>query len=334
MMHRDILLGTDHGVYRLRDGALSALGLADHTISAMYVPGHGGPAVILAGTYGSGMFRSEDGGTTWSPANVGLWAKTIRTITEDPTEEGSLLCGTEPARGFRSLDAGLSWQELTGIGELSGSKDWYLPYSPRAGALRNFYCPSDSASTLFASVEVGGLLRSTDSGENWHYVDISDDDIHLVTGHPENAEILWLALGWAALPGREIDRAALGGVARSLDGGASWTKVIEHDYTRAVIVPPATPDLVLAAPAEEDWDQACILASHDNGETWHRVEQNEPYRNEMIEEFCAAPDGSIWAIGAKGGLWKSSPDDWTWEPPFELDTELEVAVKSIAFREE
>ncbi len=333
-MARDVFLGTNQGIYRLRGGAVVQLGLVEHTISAIHITALDGADVILAGSYGNGMFRSADGGATWNPANDGLWAKTIRTITQDPSREGSVLCGTEPARAFRSLDGGKRWQELSAVGELPGTSEWYLPYSPRAGALRNFYSPAGSTSEIFASVEVGGLLRSVDGGVNWDYVDLVDDDVHCVTGHPQDPEEMWLALGWAALPGREVDRAALGGVARSVDGGASWTKVIEHDYARAVIVPPARPELVLAAPAKDDWDQAQILVSHDEGESWRRAEQDEPYRNEMIEAFSAGPDGSIWAVGARGGLWTCSPDDWVWEPPFDPGRESVLAVKSIAFRNE
>jgi hypothetical protein len=138
---------------------------------------------------------------------------------------------------------------MTGIAALPNSAEWYLPYSPRAGALRNFYAPPGRPDHLFASIEVGGLLRSTDGGETWTLLDTYDDDIHHVTGHPHRPSEIWLALGWAALKNRAVDNAQLGGVARSDDGGQTWRKVIERDYTRAVIVPPARPDLVLASPA-------------------------------------------------------------------------------------
>ena len=58
---------------------------------------------------------------------------------------------------------------------------------------------------------------------------------------------LYASLGYASLshPRWRTEGPRLGGVARSHDGGATWQKV-EHDYTRATIVPPSRPDLLLA----------------------------------------------------------------------------------------
>ena len=136
------VLGTDTGVYRLRGGELSALGLADQRISAIHAWSNpDGTLAILAGSYGNGLFRSEDGGGHWSPVREGLTAPAFRTIVPDPLDSGAILCGTEPARLFRSRDGGRSWHELDAIAALPGTADWYLPYSPRAGAVRNIYAP-------------------------------------------------------------------------------------------------------------------------------------------------------------------------------------------------
>ena len=243
-------IGTQSGAYRAEGDQLVPLGLDGHTCSAIYAfnpTSADGPEndTILVGTYNHGMFRSTDGGATWTPANQGLTTQTLRTIIADPAQADALLCGTEPGRGFRSTDRGQSWQEMTGIAALPGSDEWFLPYSPRAGALRNFYAPPGHPDRLYASIEVGGTLRSDNSGATWTLLDlyasgIMDDDIHHVTGHPNRPDEVWLALGWATLRNRSgVDRAELGGVARSDDGGQTWTKMLDGDYTRAVIVTPS-----------------------------------------------------------------------------------------------
>jgi photosystem II stability/assembly factor-like uncharacterized protein len=304
-------LGAQSGVYRLEGEQLIPLGLAGHTFEAIYAfsaPEDNRPQsdTILAGSYGQGMFRSTDGGATWLPANQGLTVTALRTITADAARSDAILCGAEPGRGFRSTDSGQSWQEMTGIAALPNSAAWYLPYSPRAGALRNFYAPPGRPDYLFASIEVGGLLRSTDGGETWTMLDTYDDDIHHITGHPGRPDELWLALGWAALKNRAVDNAQLGGVARSDDGGQTWRKVIERGYTRAVIVPPAQPNLVLAAPAKAVGRRGRIVVSSDGGETWEPAGDGlEEPMADMVELFVAAPDGSIWAICAEGRLLRS-----------------------------
>jgi photosystem II stability/assembly factor-like uncharacterized protein len=336
-------LGTRSGVYRVAGEQLVPLGLEEYTCSAIYAfsPAGGDRPerdTILAGSYGQGMFRSTDGGTTWAPANQGLTAPALRTITADLAHPGAILSGAEPGRGFRSDDRGLSWQEMRAIAALPTSDEWYLPYSPRAGALRNFYAPPARPDFLFASIEVGGVLRSRDSGETWTLLDlyasdISDDDIHYVTGHPDRPNEVWLALGWAVLKSRtNVGRTQLGGVARSDDGGETWAKVIDGDYTRAVIVPPARPDLVLAGPAKQVGSQGRIVVSTDRGESWepagHGVE--EPMAD-MVEVFLTAPDGSIWAICAGGRLLRAEPDEWRWRPALAPVAAANLDVQAVSF---
>lgn len=322
-------LGTPSGVYKLDDQGLTCLGLEDHSFWAVYAfNGISEHDTVLAGSYGEGIFRSTDGGQTWELANQNLTATAVRTLTVDPTGKGNILCGTEPGRGFRSDDGGQTWQEMAGIAEISGCPDWYLPYSPRAGALRNFYSPPGHSQRLLASIEVGGLLDSTDGGETWTRADIFDDDIHHITGHPENPDILWMALGWAALKTRgPIDRSQLGGLARSDDGGQTWTKVIEHDYTRAVIVPPTHPDLVLTAPAQQVGKGGRIVVSSDQGQTWESVGDGiEDPMEDMVEIFLTAPDASIYASCSQGRLLRTEPGEWRWHPVLD-----DFRVESLCF---
>ena len=120
-------LGTNKGVARLRDGKLQLLGMEDHGIWAIHAVDGTGDAegdTILAGSYGEGVFRSEDGGDTWVEANEGLTASALRSFLSDPECEEGVLCGTEPGRGFRSLDGGKSWEELEGIKDAQARCDF------------------------------------------------------------------------------------------------------------------------------------------------------------------------------------------------------------------
>src|SRR5262249_14217761 len=155
-----------------------------------------------------------------------MTAPAATTIVPDPLQKGAILCGTEPARLFRSVDEGSTWTELDGVRALPVHEEGYLPYSQRAGAVRNVYAPPSSRDALLASVQVGGRLRSTDGGATFSIAPIGpNDDIHQITGDPSDAALLWTSLGYAALRSRQrgSDAPRLGGVARSRDGGATWT---------------------------------------------------------------------------------------------------------------
>jgi photosystem II stability/assembly factor-like uncharacterized protein len=323
-------VGTRGGIYRLFNGELTFVGLADHNISAVHVSeGHDGAPVILAGSNEHGLFRTIDGGEQWTPITRDLTSSSFRTFAADPHNNGAILSGTEPGRIFRSVDQGLTWRELSGIRSLDNVEDWYLPYSPRAGAVRNIYAPPGST-RLLASVEVGGLIESHDGGDNWQYLPVlSDTDIHYITGHPEDPNLLFAALGWASLHKQPADAPPLGGVARSRDGGRSWTKLYS-DYTRAVIIPPARPDLLLAGPATQVGGPGRIEVSADGGDTWQPAGAGiDSPMEDMVEVFEPAPDGSIWAICSGGRLLRAVPGEWRWRSALPDDSALNA--RSISF---
>lgn len=328
----DTYLGTTSGVYRLTEHGVAPLGLPSERIWAIHAWREGDAGTILAGSYGNGMYRSEDGGATWSPANAGLTASALRCIGADPLRPGALLAGTEPARLFRSGDGGRSWEELAGIGRIAGQERWFLPYSPRAGAVRNVYAPPGRSGRLFASVEVGGLLRSDDGGETWTCAPVlEDEDIHYITGHPRQPDLLYAALGYASLshPGPQQGPRRFGGIARSRDGGMTWQK-LETDYTRAVLIPPSRLDLVLAGPAPQVGKGGRIVVSSDGGDTWEPVAAGiETPLADMVELFVAGPDDSVWAICSGGRLLRATAGDWRWRSALLDDTDL--CVQSVAF---
>jgi photosystem II stability/assembly factor-like uncharacterized protein len=294
-------IGTRSGIHVMRDGTLEPRGLEGEDITAVHAAGD----TVLAGSYGHGLFRSEDGGGTWSRVDSG--PEVLRCLELD--QDGALLAGTEPARIFRSADGGTSWSELDGVTRIEGHERWFLPYSPRAGAVRNIHA---TPGRVLASVEVGGLLRSEDGGATWTCEPIiADEDIHVITGHPDDPDRLFAALGTASVTRRGGER--LGGVARSRDGGASWEK-LESDYTRAVLVPPARPGLLLAAPALRVGAHGRIAVSHDQGDTWEPASGGvEVPMPDMVERFAAAPDGDVWAICSRGRLLRATPGEWSWE---------------------
>jgi photosystem II stability/assembly factor-like uncharacterized protein len=328
----ETFVGTRAGVARI-DGGVQHLGLTDHRISAIHAfHDPAGDVVVLAGTYGSGLFRSGDGGRTWTAVTVGMTAPAARTIGEDPLQPGTLICGTEPARLFRSADEGLTWVELDGVRALPEHEEWYLPYSPRAGAVRNVFAPPDGRGRLLASVEVGGLMESADGGATWSIAPIGpNDDIHQITGHPTDPDRLWSSLGYAALKSRPRGEGAprLGGVGRSRDGGRTWD-VLHTDYTRSAIVPPERPDVVLAGPAPEVGRGGRIEVSADQGDTWEPAGEGiDTPMPDMVELFVVAPDGTIHAVCAGGRLLRASPDDWRWRSA--LPSGVPDEVVSVSF---
>jgi photosystem II stability/assembly factor-like uncharacterized protein len=308
-----VYLGTTSGVVSLSDSVLEPLGLKGMDVTAL----HASNDALLAGTYGDGLWRSEDRGQSWNRVDEGLSASTFRFVDAE-------LAGTEPARLFRSGDGGRSWAELEGVARIPGNEDWFLPYSPRAGAARNAYVNGDR---MLVAAEVAGLLRSDDGGATWVCEPVDgDEDVHHVTGHPGDPDLVYVSLGTATLHVREGRH---GGIARSRDGGRTWER-IETDYTRATIVPPARPDLLLAGPAPRVGRDGRIVCSSDGGDTWEPAGDGiDVPMPDMVELFVAAPDDAIFAICSRGRLLRAEPGVWSWSPALPPDAGLDV--KALAF---
>ena len=258
--------------------------------------------VIYAGTYGDGLFRSTDGGATWERIGADVGMDYVRAIAFAPDDPDVLYVGTEPANVFRGADRGDTWIDL-GVRELPEAEDWFLPYSPRGGAVRAFAVHPDAPSLIYAGLEVGGVLKSTDGGQTWTIArDEVHPDVHSLAVHPEDPQMLFAATG--------------GGVYRSRDGGATWERLIDG-YTRAVAIHPVTPEVVLAGPARRVGQEGRILASEDGGDTWVLAARGlEIPMLGMVERFVLHPDfpNDLFAILADGQLLRSRADRIRWRP--------------------
>src|SRR5206468_11420575 len=105
--------------------------------------------------YGSGVWRSDDDGMTWSKPDVGatLTNVFVRDLLADPGASGHLFVGSGNGV-FESTDGAATWTPRN-----SG-----LPasFSTRALAL-----VPGAPVMLFAGSDVGGVYRSTDGGATW-----------------------------------------------------------------------------------------------------------------------------------------------------------------------
>src|SRR5207247_391505 len=74
------------------------------------------PTTLYAGTYGAGVFKSTDGGTSWIAANTGLPDGYVRALAIDPQTPAILYVSISsyPRRLFKSADGGASWSASDG----------------------------------------------------------------------------------------------------------------------------------------------------------------------------------------------------------------------------
>lgn len=309
MSEQLLYLGTDDGVVTLRripsDWEEVTVGLKGQRIWALaHQPGH--PRVIFAGSYGRGLFCSADGGQTWEARTNGLTFTYIRSILFDPANPRQIFVGTEPAAIFRSLDGGQSWEELTALRSLPGHERWYLPYSPRAGAVRTLAAVSHLPGSLYAGIEQGGVVFTYDWGDTWQLLDGGvNEDVHQVLVAANGGATIFAATG--------------GGVFRSFDGGHRWEQVLA-DYTRAVATQPGHPAVIFAGPAARVGHEGRVERSRDEGSTWQPWTHGLPVPLAgMVDQFASRPGtldtlGGLFAVLSTGEVYHTDLDQPDWVP--------------------
>jgi photosystem II stability/assembly factor-like uncharacterized protein len=287
-----------------REWMITERSLEEHTITSIASCG----LLVLAGTR-EGLFRSQDGRSSWSEANQGLTIKHIRWLACWTDEVGYQLAGTEPAGIFISRNGGESWEAHPELEALRKQHGWYLPYSPAAGCVRGFALSDER---IFAAVEVGGVLRSDDRGETWslvsgsrgdpHYMPPSGfvhPDVHSITGHASSLDLAYAPTG--------------GGFFRTLDGGATFQKHYRC-YCRAVWVDPQDTEHIILGPADGVDRNGRIEESKDGGKTWQFASDglDAPWRRHMVERFVQV-DNTLLAVLSNGELLQSSLAILSWE---------------------
>ncbi|MGA7614319.1 MAG: glycosyl hydrolase [Thermoanaerobaculia bacterium] len=156
-----------------------------------------------SGGEGSGLWKSTDGGDTWTDltGHPGMPKGPIGKIgiTVSPTNHDNLYAIVEAKEGglFRSQDAGRSWKKVSDSHDLT-QRAWY--YS------RVFADPKDEETVYAVNVR---FLKSKDGGKTFSSIR---------TRHGDNHD-LWIA---PDDPLRMIE-ANDGGVNVTVDGGANWT---------------------------------------------------------------------------------------------------------------
>ncbi len=164
------------------------------------------PWQVVSGGPGSGLYKSEDGGETWSELTQGLpEEKGKMAISVSPVDSNLIFALVEGDSSkelgglFKSDDAGMTWVKVSGDHRLI-QRAWY--YIEIALDPLN----EDVLYVLSAST-----YRSEDGGSTWEEVDSNHGDYHDLWINPKNSENMILTSD--------------GGSEVSFDYGESWSRI-------------------------------------------------------------------------------------------------------------
>jgi photosystem II stability/assembly factor-like uncharacterized protein len=262
------------------------------------------PERIAAGCRGSGVWTSEDGGTTWQDA--ALPVQDVFSVAFSPVD-GALYAGCEPSALYVRRD-GDAWDELAALRELPSAPTWSFPPRPWTSHVRWIAPSPHDAGLVLVGIELGGLMRTTDGGESWaDHRPGAQRDVHALAWHPTE-------------PGRAYE-AAGGGAAWSRDGGESWEPADagrDRHYTWALAVDPTDPDrwYVSASPGPFEAHgsrpaRAAVYRWRDGG-PWAELDLGLPRPLETMPYALTSVNGRLVAGLRDGRLLESEDGGDSW----------------------
>ena len=184
--------------------------------------------------------------------------------------------------------------------------------------------------TLRGNVSSGyGVFKSVDAGKTWNYSGLPNSrHIPRIVIDPNNNDIVYAAvLGNIYKPTDER------GVYKSIDGGASWKKVLfVNNLSGAfeIVLDPNNPRVLYASTwrvqrtpysLSSGGDGSTLWKSTDNGENWKKISDNSGFPSGVLGVIgvTVSPVNSerVWVIvenQEKGGVYRSddSGKNWTY----------------------
>ena len=268
-----------------------------------------------SGTAGNGIYRSTDGGNSWT--HSGLSNLYIWDIVIDAS--GNIFAGTALEGVWRSTNNGDSWTQFnTGFNSLD-----YNVYSLAinsfghiyAGAINSIYRSTNNGNSwapinspnynafgpleinsdddLFVAASAGRLFRSTNNGQSWIEVTITNALVSAITfnelGHVFVGNLL--------------------GIYRSTDNGDNWAQINNGITVGSFIIINAftinsAKTIYVALGGDGTFNSNGVFYSTNNGDNWNEL--NDGLTNGNLTSLSVDPNDYLYAGNAVGEVYKSS----------------------------
>ena len=238
------------------------------------------PMLVLVGSAGGGVWRSDDGGFHFRPIFDGEPVSAIGAVAIDPANASTIWVGTGEANPrndvslgnglYRTTNAGANWVRSLALPQSSISTILLDPQNPShvvVGVLGN----------PFAATNDRGIYVTDNNGATWRHTFFLDarTGISDMAMNPKNPrEIIagaWTMhrTGWSLQSGGALD-----GLYRSIDGGATWQRVQAPGLPKgplgriAVAFAPSNPARIYALIQSHE---GLLWRTSDGGAHWRNV---------------------------------------------------------------
>ncbi|MFP2910115.1 WD40/YVTN/BNR-like repeat-containing protein [Pyxidicoccus sp. 3LFB2] len=222
------------------------------------------PAIIYVAFSGGGVWKTTDGGATWTPKSETLGSLSTGSLAMDPNSNTTLYMGLgDPFDG-------------TGIGlvkSTDGGNTWFAPvYLGSATEIPDLIVAPGNSNIVLAATNAG-LFRSVDAGATWSAISLSTG----FAGPAYGWSIEW-AGGTKFVAAIDADPLAASGNTQgqvwvSSDNGATWTRGTGITAAAGleritVTAAPSNRNTLYALAADPSGNLADIYKSTNGGTSW------------------------------------------------------------------
>jgi photosystem II stability/assembly factor-like uncharacterized protein len=263
--------------------------------------------------YGDGVYRSLDGGESWT--NMGLKdSQHIGMILVDPRDSNVVyvaaqgpLWSSGGERGlYKTTDAGKTWKLILSAGRYTGANEIHLDPRDPDTIYASLHQRFRNVAALMDGGPESGIHKSTDGGKTWRELTkgIPADDKGKIglSISPVDPNVIYATI--------ELAQRA-GGLWRSTDSGESWEKRSDEVYSGTG---PHYYQEIFASPHDVDtvYQVAPTLyKTVDGGKTMQAVRNRSVHGDYHAVVFDAAnPDYLM--VGTDGGVYESFDNAANW----------------------
>jgi len=262
-------VASNNSIYRISDlynpdwSAAIDIGVALPSIPESVVADPNNAGTLYAALSNRGLYKTVNGGTTWTALNVPGFEIGTNPNIELATSDSQIVYAIldnkfEVIAGGgvkKSVNGGTTWADSSiGLATVDSRQ------------VNSIAVQTDPTKLLISTGD--GIYRSTNSGANWGLVYSVNDafatplPFGAIRFDPVNGSIAWAAANHVDPDGTVRPSS---GIYKSTDGGANWAQVLSGK--RAIAVRPEANGRVIAM-FNRDLSQAPLLASKDGGTTW------------------------------------------------------------------
>ncbi|MEO1042968.1 MAG: glycosyl hydrolase [Pseudomonadota bacterium] len=279
---------------------------------------------FFVATASSGVWRTENAGTTWTPIFDHEGSYATGDVEMSPSNSNEIWVGTGENNNQRSVGAGDGVYK-----SVNGGESWTRVGLENAGHIGQIrFHPTDPKTVFVAAIgplwsEGGdrGFYKTSDGGETWEKL----LDVDPFTGanefvvHPQNPDLMIVSAyeryrrTWSVINGGPGSA-----VYRTTDGGVTWEEIgngLPTDIDMGRIAfgwSTHHPDVVYASVVGQD-DVGGIYYSDDFGATWEKRSDRGTNDSAYYGELTVDPNDPDHAILIDTFSWETFDGGYSWE---------------------